>query len=165
MLKKLPKLKSKLTTQAVNKVNKKSTDAEVIQRVSEVQNLILQGHQRHEILRFTANKWQVSPRSTDEYIARATKNIKEINLATLQDNSAIITTALWKAFRSAVEVANISEQRQILMAIAKLKGLEQHTINHVIQDERELASLSDSELDAILVNPIEAQYKVEPSDE
>ena len=54
---------------------KKSTDAEIEQRVSTVYRLMLRGSSRESILQYAAKKeWGVETRSVDGYIARA-KNL------------------------------------------------------------------------------------------
>lgn len=50
---------------------KKSTNAEIDERVNIVYDLLLKAHSRHQILQYAANAWDVSPRQGDEYIARA----------------------------------------------------------------------------------------------
>ena len=137
---------------STSKTNTKSTNAEVEQRVSEVQQWLLEGYTRAYILKYAA-KWGKSDSMVDQYISKATANIKEVNMWTLQDNLAMICSGLWEVFRKAKIDNNLSEQRQVLMSIAKLKGLEQHTVNHVIEDKRDLQDMTDDQLDAILDNP------------
>lgn len=127
----------------------KSTNAEVNQRVTEIQDLILQGYTRSHILQY-GSKWQVSDRQIDDYLGQAKTALKEINQATIGDNQAIIINGLWGLFRAARADGNIAEQHKILMSIAKLKGLDQQTITHIIEDKRDLEHLSDADLDAIL---------------
>ncbi len=129
----------------------KSTKAELDTRVTEVHSLILQGYTRTYILQY-GSKWAISDRQIDDYISMATVIIKESNLASVQDNMAIITHGLWDAYRQAKTASNIPEQHKILMSIAKLKGLEQHTVNHVIEDKRDLAGMSDADLDSMMDN-------------
>lgn len=128
---------------------KKSTKAQLDQRVSEVQALLLQGYTRSYLLQY-ASKWGISERQLQDYIAKATINIKEINQVSLQDNMALIASNLWDLFRKAREDKDLSEQHKILMSIAKLKGLDQHAITHIIEDKRELAEMSDEDLDMAL---------------
>lgn len=127
----------------------KSTKAEVFQRVSEVQTLLLDGYTRSTILQY-ASKWLVSDRMVDEYIAQANVNIKEVSKAGLENDLAIIVSAMWDTFRRAKAAGNIGEMRQTLTALAKLKGLDESTVNHIIDDKRELQDMSDADLDAIL---------------
>lgn len=144
---KTPKLPKKAKSK--DKDSLKSTKAQVNQRVSEVQALLLQGLTRSYILRY-ASKWKVSDRQVDDYIRMATEMIKEVNTATLQDNMGVITANLWGLFRTARTANNVAEAHKILVSIAKLKGLDQSIVNHIIEDKRELADMSDQELDTIL---------------
>ena len=135
----------------VKKSNPKSGKAVNSQRVTEVQALLLEGFTRSSILQYASKKrWSVSDRSVDEYISKAWLNIKEINQATLQENMAIITGKLWEVYRKASKAQDLTEQRQALMAIAKIKGLDTLNVNMVVEDQRELAQMSDQELDQIL---------------
>lgn len=53
------------------------TDAERALRIGEVHNLLVNGVRRADILRHASNKeWGVSSRTVDDYIARATAEIK-----------------------------------------------------------------------------------------
>lgn len=128
---------------------KKSTKAELDLRVSEVQSLILQGYTRKYLIQY-GSKWELSDRQIDDYISMATIAIKEINHSSVQDNMAIVTSCLWDLYRKTIKEGNNSEANKVLMNIAKLRGLEQHTINHIIEDKRELESLSDEELNSVL---------------
>ena len=136
-------------TPTSKKTFKQSTKAELSQRLTEVQSLILQGYTRHAILQY-GSKWNLSDRQIDDYIAQATALIKEINQASIQDNLAVITSNLWDTFRSAKADKNLSEQHKVLMSIAKIKGLDLHTINHIIEDKRELENVSDDELEKLM---------------
>lgn len=130
----------------------KSTKAEYDQRVSEVQELLLSGRTRSFIIQY-GSKWQVSDRQIDDYISSATKVIKEILLGKLEDNMAIISNNLWELFRFNKSEGNTAECHKILMSLAKLKGLDQQVINHVIDDKRELAHMTDAELERLLETP------------
>ncbi len=127
----------------------KSTKAELDQRVSEVQALLLQGYTRSYILQY-GSKWGISDRQIEEYMAKASINLKEINSITLQENMALIASNLWDLFRKAKVDNDLSEQHKILMSLAKLKGLDQQAIHHIIEDKRELADMTDEDLDRAL---------------
>lgn len=144
--KKLPKAKA-----AKDKAESgtRATKAEQIQRVSEIQGLLLQGYTRSYLLQYSA-KWGIAERQVDNYIAEANINIKEVSKAGLENDLAILLSAMWDTFRTAKVAGNIGEMRQSLMAIAKLKGMDETKVNHIIDDKRELAGMSDAELDAIL---------------
>lgn len=127
----------------------KSTKAQIEQRLKEVQELLLDGRTRSFIVQY-GSKWQVSDRQIDDYIAQATAIIKEINLASVQDNLALITANQWTLYRKAITDNNIPVARQLLMDLAKLRGLDQATINHIIEDKRELSNLSNADLEKLL---------------
>lgn len=148
-IKKPKRVKAVPKTKVVVDKQAKSSKAEVNQRVTEIQALIMSGYTRSYMLQY-GSKWKISDRQIDDYIKMATTVIKEINQSTLQDNQAIITGQLWDLFRAARADANVAECHKILMSIAKLKGLDQHTVNHVIEDKRELSDMSNEQLDSIL---------------
>ncbi len=52
-------------------MGKKSTNAEIEERVNTVYQLLLQSYSRFEIVQYAANEWGVQPRQADEYLARA----------------------------------------------------------------------------------------------
>lgn len=142
------KIKSPITVGVTDKVAK-STVVEINQRVSEVQGLLLQGRTRSAIVQY-GSKWKISSRQIDDYIAKATELVKEVNALSTQHNLGIITNNLWDVYREARSVGNLAEASKVLMNIAKLRGLDQTTINHVIDDKRDLQELSDHDLDALL---------------
>lgn len=49
----------------------KSNDAETINRINRVYQLLIQGWHRSDIVQFGSKEWGVSDRSVDEYIRRA----------------------------------------------------------------------------------------------
>lgn len=127
----------------------KSTGAEVSQRVTEFQTLILNGYTRSHLLQHAAEKWKVKERTADAYLAKAHALIREVNAASIQESLAIITSNLWHQLRVARKMQDNAECRQILMALAKLKGLDDQKITHVIEN-RDLSDMDDSDLDAII---------------
>jgi hypothetical protein len=131
----------------------KATDVEVERRVSEVRDLLLRGKQRYEIVQYCA-KYNLSLRAIDTYIKTATDQVKEHNKATFQENMAVITGALWRLHDECLMTGDKSEQRAILMSLAKLKGLDQQTINHVIEDKRDLEGEDPDELEAVVIEAL-----------
>lgn len=144
-------------TPTSKKTFKQSTKAELSQRLTEVQSLILQGYTRHAILQY-GSKWNLSDRQIDDYTAKATALIKEINKASIQDNLAIITTNQFQLLIQAKKDGNLAVARQLLMDLAKLKGLEQTYINHTISDVRDLENVSNEELDSLLNGTSDDQH-------
>jgi len=55
----------------------RSTDAETIERVNKIYQLLIQGWHRPEILQFGVKTWGISERSVDEYIRYANTDIKK----------------------------------------------------------------------------------------
>lgn len=137
----------KLKTKKVIDKPWKSTQVELNQRITEFQTLILNGYTRSHLLQHAAEKWKVSVRMADEYLARAYALIKEANSLTMEENMSIITTNLWHQLRVARKTQDNAECRQILMALAKLQGLDQQTIHHKFDLDEEFDSMSDEELD------------------
>ena len=129
---------------------RKSTDAEVEERVTEVQKLLLNGYTRPYIAEMALRKWDLALRMTDEYIKRATENIKAINQTVREDNLALVTTNLWDLFRNCKDRGEYGEARKAIMDIAKLRGLDIQVVEHFV-NERPLESLSDEELNKVLV--------------
>lgn len=122
----------------------RSTSSEVENRVSEVCVLLLEGKTRTQILKKCA-KWKTTNRQIDSYIAEAKAEIREINEITREDALAFVSSNLVDIYLRAKLDGNIGEARKILMDFAKVKGLEQTTINHTINN-RPLKDMSDVEL-------------------
>ena len=133
-----------------NKNSNKASEAEMLIRVKEVAQLQLNGYSRPEIIEYINEKWGLQRAQADNLIAMATARIKEINSITVQETLAMISTNYWDIFRTAKAAGNSALCVTILEKIAKLKGLESYTVNHVISDSRELETMSDEELDKIL---------------
>ena len=122
--KRLPKAKALKDKESTSK---KATIAEQIQRVSEIQSLLLQGYTRSYILQYSA-KWGLQDRQIDNYIAEATVNIKEVSRAGLESDLAVLISAMWDTFRRAVIANNVGEQRQPLWLLLSLKDLMRHVL-------------------------------------
>ena len=65
-------------------MSKKSTKYEKDERVEEVRKMMLYGTSRDEIIRYAKDKWQVSERTVDYYIAEA----REINGHILRESQS-----------------------------------------------------------------------------
>ncbi|WP_374028325.1 hypothetical protein ACES2J_08310 [Bdellovibrio bacteriovorus] len=128
----------------------KSTQAEADQRVKELIRLQLEGYCRPDLLEFIRTQWGLQRAQADNLIKLATERIKEINNVTIQDNMALIVSNYWEQFRKANKANNGQLCVTILEKIAKLKGLDQITVNHIVEDRRELENMSDEELDQLL---------------
>lgn len=126
----------------------KSTKCELNQRVTEVSSLLLEGRTRSYIVQY-GSKWKVSDRQIDDYISMASKQIKEVNDTTIQDQLAILVQGLWDVYRTAVKEKNLAEQHKALNSLAKIQGLDQNTVLLKVE-ARDLESTSDADLLSLL---------------
>jgi hypothetical protein len=111
----------------------KSTDAELDLRITHVQDLLLKGFTRSQVLRDkVCVAWKVGERQIENYIMAARDLIREQNAIERDDNMATITANFWDLFRHARATGDTQEAHKLLNSIVKLKGLEETTINHVI---------------------------------
>lgn len=137
---------------------KRSDFIELSQRVGEVVQLKLDGFTRTHIQEYGQAKWGVVTSTVDNYIALANDRLEEINEANIQQHLSTISTNLWDLYRKAAKLNLISEQHKILMSIAKLRGLDQITVKHIVDDKRDHATMSDDELDQIISDSQNANH-------
>lgn len=133
----------------------KPTAAQVEARVAEVVDLLLSGLTRTEVVRFTAKTWNINSRQTDEYLARAKKEIMEVNKATYEENLATMAKTLWREFRRSHEP---KDRVAVLKLLSHIHGLGSTKL--IIEEKRELESLTDDELDELF----ESQMKENDND-
>lgn len=96
--------------------------AVVISRITQVQELLLSGQTRKQILRHAAEHWKLAERQVDDYIAKATEEIEEANASSAERHLALITANLWVLYRD--NRSSPSLARELLMDIAKLRGVD-----------------------------------------
>jgi len=158
--KKLPKIPRAVTSptplavevipyESGNKLYAKSTDAEVAERIQEVFELLLLGRTRGEILRHTS-KWNMNSRQIDTYMARAHVELKEVNKVSRDELSSQIKNNQWRLYGKAVRDRDHQLAAKILMDLAKIGGLDEQTVNHVVAERREVVEASDDDLTLIL---------------
>lgn len=107
--------------------------------------LLLEGRTRLEISRTLYEKYKVALRTVDDYIAVAKEEIQEVNKNHLEHDVALLVRNLWKIYR---EAQKHSDKISALKEIARIRGIGTSNINLTMEDKRELAHLSDEELDA-----------------
>lgn len=113
-------------------------------RVTEIEQLCLNGYTRAEIVTYCNNKqWGVNPRTIDKYISVAMQKIQEINKGTAEQTLSIILTNLWMLFR---KCADDREKHKLLLSISKLNGLDKISLHVNVDDQRVLKDLSNDEL-------------------
>lgn len=136
----------------------KSDKTQVIQRVSEIKALKLQGQTRSDIQRYATNQgWGVGVDQVDKYIGLATAEIQEIAQADAQADISLILRNLWDII-NANKINNPAVARQALMDIAKLRGMDQITINHTFKRDEKLASLSEDDFERVMAEAIQERH-------
>lgn len=143
-------------TSTVKKTTKKATNAEIIQRLSEIKSLLLQGQTRSTILRY-AQKWNLVDNQIDRYISEATKEIQEIVQQETTTDISILIANLWDIVNTN-KATNPQVARQALMDIAKLRGMDQTTVNHTFKRNDDLAKLSEDDFDKIMAQAAQERH-------
>ena len=138
------------------KKQSKSTQAELIQRLSEVKTLLLQGQTRSDILQY-ASKWNISERQVQDYIAQATAQIQEVAQADLATDISVIVRNLWDII-NANKATNPQVARQALMDIAKIRGMDQTTVNHIFKRDEKPAALSEDEFEKAMAQAMQERH-------
>jgi len=128
---------------------KKVTNAVGRQRVISITQMLQLFYTRKQIIQNVSEPWNISERQIDFYIRRATNVILEMNKNTIEQNQATILSAQAALFRTCIKEKNASTARQILMDMAKIRGLDQATLTVNVLRDKDLMNLSDDELDAI----------------
>lgn len=123
-----------------------ATKVELARRVQLVKELLLDGYTRSHIIRELQKTAKISGRAVDQYIHDASEEILEINKSSAESNLSVISSALWKLYRKSVATFDNKTARQILMDIARLRGLDEQTVN--LKIDRPATELSDEELSA-----------------
>lgn len=137
----------------------KSTQAQIIQRLSEIKDMLLSGHTRSDIQRYAMNQnWGVGPDQVDKYMSQATREIQEIAQADATTDISILIRNLWDLYRKAVKEGNLAEGHKITMSLAKLRGYDQTTVNHKFERNPEHAKLSDEELEKAMAQAMESRH-------
>lgn len=144
-----------MTDKPIDKIKKKPRKSLGVQKedkANTIYKMLLDQASRTEILEYSRNTWGLQRSSTDLLIAAATKMLKDDLNKTRSTSLAIYITSLRDLYKTALKQGNLQVARQTVMDQAKLLGLDQSTINHVIEDKRDLEDATDAELDSILGN-------------
>ncbi len=65
-------------TTDIKPAGRKATHAEIEERVTTVYTLVIRGASREEILRYGSETWSLTTRQVEDYLARATKRLKDL---------------------------------------------------------------------------------------
>lgn len=123
--------------------------ADVDGRITQVLQYKLDGYSTAQIKDLT-QCWNVSTRTIDKYISRATEKLTAINLATAEETRGFVLSNLTRLFREAKINEDPKEQHRLLMSVIKATGLDKININMNVEDERLLKSLSNDDLNNII---------------
>lgn len=121
-----------------NNKGKKTTANEKEQRVMTVYEMLIKGATRPFIIRYSSEKWGVVSRTVDDYIAIATKRIKNTFDDKYKKNLATIQVAkLNDLYVKNYTIEDYRECRNIIETLNKMYGLDApiKTINENINKE------------------------------
>lgn len=128
---------SKATAKGKRRRTPRGTAAEVELMVALVFDRIVLGDKRRDIMRFVANehaegrtKWEPSPRTVDDYIARATERLRELSSI---DRSSALASARGRfmlVIRKAHDAGDMGTVRLATRDLARIDGLEPVRVQH-----------------------------------
>lgn len=104
-------------------MTEKSTQAEVMQRIAEVYELLLRHVTRGQIVQYGSKAWGISLRQVDKYIARAKKLLYEDTKETLDKKKNRILHELDYLYSEAFRKGQMQTCLEIKRTQAKLEGL------------------------------------------
>lgn len=103
---------------------KKSTKAEIINRVKIIIDFLLDGLSRYEILQYGSKKWDITGRQVDEYIAWANKRITRMAEKAEEKSYDRIRNRLERQYRRAVQNKDGSLARLLIKDIRELYAFD-----------------------------------------
>jgi len=103
---------------------KKSTKAEVIERVKLIIDFLLDGFSRYEIMQYTAEEWGIATRQTDEYIKFANNRIRRLANKAEEKSFDKVRCRLERQYRRAVESKDGHLARLLIQDMRKLYGFD-----------------------------------------
>lgn len=116
---------------------KKATNAEIDLRVSSVYEMIVKGHTRSMIVRFSSENWGIGERQTEDYIASARKLINENYGEKYRENILEKHLAqLDKLYAKNYANEDFRECRNLIESVSKLLGVGEFNktkIDHTTQ--------------------------------
>lgn len=126
----------------------KATNAETAKRVEEIKELLCNGYGRSKIVRFCAERYNLRSRQAEVLMARATAEIKEANSSPPEELAAKIAANFWKQYRKAEKNEDGHLAISAMRELAKLCGLDQIVVNHIISEKKELDQIPDDIINA-----------------
>lgn len=104
--------------------HQKCTKAEKIKRLHEIEELLIRGASRTEILQYSRKTWGISTASIDKYIGIANKRFEKDSEVVRQQQIGLAIRRYSKLHRKALEAGDLREARANQTALDKLLGLQ-----------------------------------------
>ena len=103
---------------------KKSTNAEILQRVNNVYIFMIKGASRQDIIQYSSDEWDVTERTADEYIRKARKYFDDRLKMQRDTELGQAVTRYDMLFQKALKVQDYKTAIQAQARIDKIRGLE-----------------------------------------
>jgi len=113
-----------ITKRPKQKVTFKSSNYQIVKRISEVIDFLLDGLTKHEIVRYASEKWRVGERQTETYLARANVKIEEIATKAQEGAFDKIRARLERQYRRAVQAGDGQLARLLILDMRRLYALD-----------------------------------------
>ena len=127
---------------------KKSTKAETKRRVKAISNLMINGAARADIVRYSADNWQVGERQAENYITEAYKGFRETSAFSVDDQVGIAIDRLSRLYMYHLEAKQHRDALSVQKELNKLLGL-------YAPEKRELSTPDGK--------PLEVNHNFDPS--
>jgi len=101
----------------------KSTKSEIEARVSKVIDLLCMGLSRSEIVQYSAKEWGIAPRQGDEYIAKATAELKKRAAFDRDEELAKARERLTWLYKKCISVQDFQRALAVQKELNALYGL------------------------------------------
>jgi hypothetical protein len=106
-------------------IREKSTNAEYDLRVNKVMEMILKGQSRISIVQNISKNYNITFRQADNYIADATKKIKESANKDAEQNISITIERYRDLYYKSYQLEDYAECRRIQESLVKLLGISE----------------------------------------
>src|SRR5271157_382535 len=101
----------------------KSTKAEKENRLTKINELLLNGYSRVDIVQYSAENWNINERQTDKYIREVKENITTHFNQTREENIGIALARRENLYKDAREKNEIRTALEVDKDLRKLQGL------------------------------------------
>jgi len=113
-----------ITKRPKRKVTPKGSNYQIVKRISEVIDFLLDGLTKHEIVRYASEEWRVGERQTETYLARANVKIEEIATKAQEGAFDKVRARLERQYRRAVQAGDGQLARLLILDMRRLYALD-----------------------------------------